>query len=194
MRIDPAKLKNEFLSGHASFLKDVSAEYGLYCVRYLCSKHKCQESDARGIFTDALIAFRESIITGKVTEVKNLRSYLLGMCLNIFQLQLRKERRKSEKYIEIKRSLYLEEANYLDKTIEVETHDSLKRLVIKSLSVLDQSCQEIIRYFYVDGLSMNTIAAKMGFASSHVAKTTKSRCFKKWVKVVEELKQRNYVD
>jgi len=181
MHVNLVALRAEFLSGNNSFLETVSDRYSLYCIRYMSSKHACSREQAQDIFIEAVLEFRKGVINRQIKDVKNVRSYLLGTCLNKFQKELRSKKRDTEKYAEIKEHLYQKSPNFLDSTIEAEYKQELTEITLKSFNQLDKPCQELLRLFYVSGLSMKEIAEEMDFASDKVAKTTKSRCYKKWI-------------
>jgi len=194
MKINLKEIRQQFLLGDNQFLTHISREYGLYCIRYLCNKHKCDEDEARGIFTDAMMAFRDSIIKEKMDQVRNLKSYLLGTCLNLFQVGLRAEKRKIDKSDSITQHLYDDNPNYLDNIIEKESKTEMKKITHLSFQKLDEGCQKILKLFYIEELTMSEIAKEIGLSSDQVAKTTKFRCYKKWVAYAIDLKKKVYVD
>jgi len=190
MIIDLGELRSELILGESKHLLQISKSYGPPCIRFLYSKHKCDEESAREIFTDALLIFRDSVIQNKVKEVKNLQNYLIGICMNVFRRNLRENKRKIDKVEDVRRELYGEESNYLERTIEKEMFQGNLQLTMKTFRQLDLSCQEILRLYYVEELSMKEIANELGLASNDVAKTKKSRCYRRWLQYVDELTQK----
>jgi DNA-directed RNA polymerase specialized sigma subunit len=49
---------------------------------------------------------------------------------------------------------------------------------------LDETCRQLLSYFYFDELDNKVIAEKMGFANTDVVKSKKYQCFKKLEKDV----------
>ena len=193
MKINLEEARDQFLSGNHQLLALISEEYGLYCIRYLTSKHICSQDEARDCFGDAIIVVRDAIVSQKVEEISNVRSYLLGICLNLYRKGIEKEQKKADKVDEIRSMLYEDNSNYLDEVIARENDVELNRMVIESFRELSEGCRSILHLYYVDGLKMVEIAKQLNMASVNVAKTTKSRCYKKWMEIVDKFKNKDNV-
>ena len=72
---------------------------------------------------------------------------------------------------------------------ETDFKTQLIELTHQALENIDEKCQKVIRCFYIEKMNMDEIAEKIGFASADVAKTSKSRCFKKLTEKVKELEK-----
>lgn len=106
--------------------------------------------------------------------IANEMGYLYGMGKNLWRKEL-KRRKISPQFP------HDEEINMFENYTEEEA--SYKAMLTKvlrtSLSKLGEDCRSLIKLFYYDQISMQEIAEKMGFGSSRVAITTKSRCWKR---------------
>ena len=52
---------------------------------------------------------------------------------------------------------------------------------------LGDTCKKVLMYYYYDGMSMQEIADKLGFANTNTAKTKKYKCKKKLDSLVKSL-------
>ena len=155
-----------------------------YCIGRLCRSNHCPPTEAEDIFMDALLIFRENVMRGKLTEVTHLRAYLYRICENCYQEQLRHEVRCRQSEDAVRSSLY-EPAPLLP-----DDFPRKKELVMQAFRYLGTNCRCILQYYYFDQLPLDEIAKKMNMANPNVAKVTKSRCYKKWVEAVADLKQK----
>lgn len=155
-----------------------------YCIRCMHSRTECTSVDAEDIFMDAILIFRENVMTGKLTEVKHLRAYMYKICLNIYREQQYNESRRQKSEDAIRISLYENDVPIPDDML------LKKAIAMQAFRYLGANCRCILQYYYFDQLPLEDIAKKMNLANSNVAKVTKSRCYKKWVEAVASLKQK----
>lgn len=188
MAVDVAQLRIDFTTGKNDFLIEITEKYSQYCVDYMLKRHQCSEDEAKDLFAEAILVFRDAVIRKKLTKVRKVQNYLLGTCIKLHQLQLRQDYRKVDKAAEIKERLYGENTNFLDATVSEETNSELIRITMTSFHQLGEKCQQLLRLYYVHHFSLNEIAEEMGFATHNVAKTTKYRCYQQWMKFARELK------
>ena len=176
-------------SGDNQPLADMMQQYGATAVRRLVQKMNCPESEAKDIFVEILLNLREKVVSGKLEAVQNLPAYLFGACRNRWLKIVEQKQKKVQKTGEVFRYFYEDRfgEDAFDQLVQNEENDSLllekqERLhkILKALKTLTEKCQTILRLFYVEEKTMQEIAEQMQFSSADVAKTTKSRCFKKW--------------
>ena len=168
--------------GNNIFLQKIFEEHGLYCIKQLKIKYNCPVEDAEDIFIEAVLNFREKVIKGQITFLSNIRNYVFTTCNNMWLSRHRQDLRKIKKTSEVQRFFY-EELNHSHEDIkeEITYKESLLNISRKAFNELDEKCRDLLHYFYIDNLKMKEIAGKMGFASAEVAKTSKSRCYKKLI-------------
>ncbi|MEL6560340.1 MAG: sigma-70 family RNA polymerase sigma factor [Bacteroidota bacterium] len=172
-------IRKALLAGDNSCLQQVFDQCGNYCIKTLKDKYKCSKEDAEDIFIDSIIIFRENVLNNKLQVITSLKGYLLGICVNKYKEQLFKENRQLKHLDEIVQNWYPE---------EYEEDDSLKIINNKAFSKLSIHCQTILKYFYVEKISMAEIADHLNLANANSVKVTKARCYKKWKDLVEKLK------
>lgn len=174
-------------AGEHAFLQWLYDEYREYCQQQLRYQPRCSEEDAEDIFMDALLIVRENMLSGKVKHLEGVRNYVLTVCLNVYRERTRARLQQVQQEVLVREALYDEAP---EETEQINTYWQHKTdLATRALSHLGKSCQQLIRYYYVDRLSMADIAQKMHWASADVAKTSKSRCLRRWIKQIEALEQ-----
>ncbi len=184
-------LKTALREGNTNCLKDIFAAHGDYCIENLINKKGCSREAAEDIFIDALINFRDKILNNKITYITNIRSYIYTTCINMHKANLYQQGRHARNEQDIAFHLYDNtDSDYLSKTVAEEELLQLLEISNKSFQSLDKRCQTILRLFYIYHYSMEEIAQTLKLASKDVAKTSKSRCFKKWSKLVESLREK----
>lgn len=166
------QLRMRLKEDKAMFLKDLFLEHRDYCVSRLISKYGLDGNDARGVFVDALLVFKTNLLSGRISHVTRVRSYLLATCFNMAKELFRKSKRLSSSAFEIERNLYDQEV--------VDDFEQKKKLAFTKYKELGENCQKILRLFYLDRETMEAIALATGAASANVVKVQKARCMKKW--------------
>lgn len=124
------------------------------------------EQDAKDIYQDALIVFWQKAASGKLVLTSKISTYLYSICQNLWRKELD---RKSRMVNETK-----DGETYTD-----QDGKERSRIIQECIAALGETCQKVLTYYYFDGLSMELIAEKMGFANTDTAKTKKYKCKKK---------------
>ncbi len=166
--------RKSFLAGDNSPLKEIYIKHHDDVLRVVASKNMCPAGDIEGYYNESIIILYESIVAGKVNEIKSLKNYLIGTCINLV-LREKESKLKIEKRID---QIRLHLHSYDDYRVSEEDNQLLLRKTKHQLSKLSERCQQIIRAYYIDGLTMKEIALYLNLSSGDVAKTLKSRCFK----------------
>jgi len=104
--IDLKELRNSLLKGENGGLKEIFTTYKSDCVNFLRTKNVTNSDLASDHFTDAIMVLRENIISGKLTEITNLKNYLLTVCLNLARNERYVEQRRSKKESQVRLLLY----------------------------------------------------------------------------------------
>jgi len=182
------KIINKLKEGDNSCFVDITKHCKSYCIGSLIKKTKCTQDEAEELFIEAILELREMVISGKTTKILNLKSYIFGICYNLWLTEIKKAKKKHEAQDHVERYFYdyLRDDALLNE--ELVYKKTLLEISNKALKKLGDNCQDIIKQYYLDNLSMSEIAEKFDFSSPDVAKTTKSRCFKKLMNEVEKLK------
>ena len=182
--VDILKFRRSLVAQDTRELQEIYTQYKVDCISFLVSKGYSSREEGEGIFTDAIIALHDSVVYGKVSEIKSMKNYLIGICINIARRQFNKVSRFRDKMEEIRSFFQKHEDNSINDNNFMDQMKQVSRLAIDNLT---EQCRKIITYFYLYQLSMKEIAAELQLANSDVAKTLKSRCFKKLMNHVNEL-------
>ena len=161
------------------------------CLRQLIHKTTCTYEDAEDVFTEAVVTFGEKVVAGKVEDIKNIKGYMTKVCYNMWLNIHRKKLMDESREPDVARFFN----EYMDQEPEEDVSGFRERLFDvsgRAIESLSKSCQEIIRYFYLEERRMSDVADMMGFASEKVAKASKYKCFKKLRAEVAILEQSTY--
>lgn len=136
-------------------------------------KNSGTEVEAQDIYQEALVAFWQKATSGQLVLTSKISTYLYSICQNLWRKELdRKSRLSNEEKDGEEFQMYEERENL--------------QIVLKCIEELGETCQSILTYYYFDGLSMNDIADRMGFANTDTAKTKKYKCKKKLDSLIKE--------
>lgn len=131
------------------------------------------EDEARDIYQDALVVFWEKARKGNLVLTSKISTFIYSICLNLWRKELeRKSRLSSEEKDDVE-------------FIQIERKERIQ-IIRSCIDELGDTCKRILMYYYFDGLSMNEIAEKMGYANNDTAKTKKYKCKKKLDELVKE--------
>ncbi|EMR02513.1 RNA polymerase sigma factor [Cesiribacter andamanensis] len=128
--------------------------------------HGGSDQEAKDVFQDALIVFWQKAASGNLVLTSKISTYLYSVCQNLWRKELE---RKSKLVHEAKDG-------------EVGMGDDSKeriQIIRACVAALGPTCRNVLSYYYFDGMSMDLIAEKMGFANTDTAKTKKYKCKKK---------------
>lgn len=183
-KIDWTLLSKELRKGNNSVLGIFYEQHAGYCTNRMVKENKCSKEDAEDIFIESIMNLREKLIGGAEERILNVRAYLYRTCHNMFLTRLKQIERKKVQQSDIERFYY--DSNYLQ--AEDQPFDPvLMEITKKAWNFLSERCRDILFFFYVDKLAMEEIADLMALAGKDVAKTTKSRCYKKLIEKASEL-------
>lgn len=135
------------------------------------------EQEAKDIYQEALVVFWQKSVSGNLTLTSKISTYIYSICQNLWRKELDRKRRLSS-----------EEKD----SVEMPNHDKEERarLINECISQMGDTCKKVLMYYYFDGLSMQDIADKLGFANTNTAKTKKYKCKQK----LDELVKSQYTE
>ena len=188
-REELTNLRENLLHHNSEHFKEIYLSHKEECIALLVSKMKISAEEAEDIFVDALLVFRKNIISRKISVLSSVKAYLNSTCINMVREKWNYERRKRKKEDSV-RLLFYEKNHVLpEEKLRLEELHELNRRAFKNLR---PKCREILTAFYVYKIPMKEIAEEHGFASGDVAKMTKSRCYKAWMKEVKKILNERY--
>lgn len=181
-------LVGQLKSGDNRCLKFIFEEHSSFCIQNLLRNSSCTLEEAEDIFMDAVINFREKAIAGKISYMTNIRNYVYTTCLNMQRVSYQAQKRADTKKEEVLMYFQTSETENIESEAELKAYEAeMMEVSMKAFKKLDKRCQKLLKSFYVNDFKMAQIAEKMGLANANVAKTLKSRCYKKWMEEVRKL-------
>ena len=185
------KLRYDLLQHNSEQLKEIYKAYKDDCIGLLVAKMRISHELAEDVFTDALLVFRQNVISEHIRELSSIKAYLSSTCINMVRESWSYNKRLRKKEDAVRLLFY--ENNHITEEESVRKEELIK-LSRKAFLKLSKKCQDILIAFYVYKITMKEIAEEHGFASSDVAKMTKSRCYRAWMKEVKKLLNNKYDD
>jgi len=124
------------------------------------------EEEAKDIYQEALVVFWQKAVSGNLVLTSKISTYVYSICQNLWRKELDRKKRLS---------------NEEKDGVEYTDFDSKERarIIQECINDLGETCRNVLMYYYYDGLSMQDIADKLGFANTNTAKTKKYKCKKK---------------
>ena len=192
---------NELIRGirensHAAWRELYLSNYGRLKVRIEPMLKLAKGKDFDDVYSEALIALMDNVKDGRLGESDrtNLSGYIYTLC---FRIALRLED-KGERETDCRKTMLKEMKSVKSETGEPSTEDDEDDITVspeeykEAMDFLDRvlqsippACREILRRYYWDNLPMKEIAAIMGLRNENSAKTTKSRCMKKYREIAK---------
>ena len=132
------------------------------------------EDEARDVYQEAVIVFWQKANSGNLVLTSKMSTYIYSICLNLWRKELDRKKRFSNEEKDSK---------------EFQNQDKEERVKIihECINKLDETCRNVLSYYYFDGMSMKEIADKVGFANTDTAKTKKYKCKKKLDELIKSL-------
>ena len=131
----------------------------------------CEPDD---ILQESIILMDKLIRTGKFKAQSKIPTFLLGICFNLIRNQNKKVER-----IDFQEQLFDSEQMRKDwqydliQEMEKKEEDlARERLLTKAFNQLDNNCQNGLKAYYFENLSMAQIAQKRAYSSVQVAKNS----------------------
>ena len=130
------------------------------------------EDEAKDIYQEALVVFWQKAVSGKRGLTSKISTYVYSICQNLWRKELDRKRRLSNEEKD-----GVEYSNY--------DQEERARIIQEGINDLGETCRNVLMFYYFDGLSMQDIADKLGFANTNTAKTKKYKCKKKLDELVK---------
>ena len=140
------------------------------------------EEAAKDIFQDALIIFWQKISSNELVLTSKISTYLYSVCQNLWRKELVRKGRETNEEVDAP-----EEVDY--------EREERVRAIRDCVNQMGDTCKKVLSLYYFDGLSMNDIADKLGFANSNTAKTKKYKCKQELDRIVKKrFKETDFFD
>ena len=153
-------------------------EHRASTIQYLIKTKNCDHDKAESIFADSALTIRRKTLDGSLGEIRDLRTYLIGVCNMFWKKQMAYEQKLQRSVKNVEYYFY---EHFADSPFDLAVIDNIQEKLLTVLNeafqTLGDKCKSLIKLFYYEKKSMTEIARKLGFNSQAVAITSKYRCF-----------------
>lgn len=136
--------------------------------------------DVEDMLQEAVIVLWERIRTGNFEYTAKLSTFLYSTVKNMWLRKLARKRREVPLEDDPEQTAD-QEQSLLDSLIESEQ----ARMVKEALEKIGEQCKRLLMLYYWEELSMEGIAAQMGFANADTVKSKKYQCKKALEKILK---------
>ena len=162
--------------GDESALEEMYKKYYRMMTKLVISNSGTEE-EAKDIYQEALVVFWQKAVSGNLVLTSKISTYVYSICQNLWRKELDRKRRLSNEEKD-----GVEYSNY--------DQEERARIIQECINDLGETCRNVLMFYYFDGMSMQDIADKLGFANTNTAKTKKYKCKKK----LDELVKSRYTE
>jgi RNA polymerase sigma-70 factor (ECF subfamily) len=162
-------------SGRDDLLVELYRKYRSSFVYWIQGNYGLDRPMAADCFQDAVIAFYNNIVEGKIERLESsLKTYLYAIARNIAR----------KKLIKKDREVPWPEAHMESVSIGISSPEALYignervNTIAGMVESISEPCRSILRYFYYKGFSMEAIASVMQYKNADTVKAQKVRCIK----------------
>lgn len=179
--IDEKKIFDRIREGDEKALELLYTKYYRMMTRLVIT-NSGTEDEARDIYQEALIIFWQNARSGKLVLTSRISTYIFSICQNLWRKELERKKRLSHEQVDTA------------VTIDFETTEKAK-IIARCIDQLGETCKKVLTYYYFDGMSMQDIADRLGFANTNTAKTKKYKCKKKLDQLVKsQYSEQDFLD
>ena len=133
-------------------------------------KHHGSSAEAEDVFQEALIILLKKVHQPQFSLSSSLSTFVFGISKFLWNNELRKRKPHLE--------LQIDHAGEIDPVEDAEQDERIG-FAQKALQSVSERCREILQLFYIDRISMKSIAEKLGYTNEQNAKTQKYKCLEK---------------
>ncbi|MBT6514649.1 MAG: sigma-70 family RNA polymerase sigma factor [Crocinitomicaceae bacterium] len=148
-------------------------------IRKLVLDNSGSEAEAKDVFQEAIIILHENINTKGFNLTCKIKTYIYSVSRNIWLKELKKRLPQTKDLND--------HIQFVDINRDFEKHEEKKLRLNKinqALNEIGEPCKSILVYFFFNQLTMEEIAAKMGYTNADNVKNQKYKCFKRLKKLV----------
>jgi RNA polymerase sigma factor (sigma-70 family) len=173
LKMDEKELFNRIRRGDERALEFIYKKYYRMMTKMVIS-NSGTEDEARDVYQDALVVFWQKATSGNLVLTSKMSTFIYSICQNLWRKELDRKKRLSNE----------EKENA--ETPDTESAER-EKIIRQCLDQLGETCKTVLMLYYFDGLSMQEIADRLGFANTDTAKTKKYKCKQKLDELVKSL-------
>ncbi len=149
-------------------------------VNWILSNNSCNPEEAVDIFQVSVVILYENVITGKVDQLSNLKSYLFSIGRNKLMEHFRNLKKHNHSQLDnnvLLKQLFVDE-------YDLDSHqiDHIE-LMHQALEELGDPCKSLLQSYYFKKMNLLEIADALSYKNSDTVKTKKFKCIKRLRKI-----------
>ena len=138
------------------------------------------KADVIDVYQDAIIALRDNVVLGKIETLhSSLRTYLFSIGKFMILKKIKNYKNTSPLIKPLVQDHMFFDYTYGDA-------DPRQQRVNLCLDQLGEKCQQVLKLFYYDGLTLEEIQQYLGYDNYNVVNSQKSRCLKTLKEMLEK--------
>lgn len=149
-------------------------------IRFLVQNNSGSAAEADDVFQDGILVLLDKLRRGDLQLTASLKTYFYSICRNIWLKRLRQ--RGKTTLIDFENPVEVAEEPQQDSE---QGEQSLVQLR-QCLETIGDACRRILERFYYFKMSMEDIAAELGYTNADTVKTQKYKCILRMRKMMEE--------
>lgn len=190
------KLKDRLQKGDLLVFRQLLDRHGAVTMAKIMDHTGCSQSVAEQVWLDAILLFRNRIVSGKVQELHDLRTYLYQVCMDVYR-QDHVGARTSDPialknfYYDLARRRFDREVQ--DEIVREPAHYFADIVDATRLATyqLDDEGKQILQLYYFYKQSFRQIAGILGISEEEV-RNRKSQYYSQLMDAVERHMERSF--
>lgn len=141
------------------------------------------KDDTEDLLQEGLVILWERVRTGSYEHTSRISTFIFGIVKNLWMRRLARARREIVASVEDDPP----PSNALSPLEElIESEESAR--IASALETLGDPCKKLLLLYYWEEISMDEIAARLGFANADTVKSKKYQCKKALQKLLKDLR------
>lgn len=156
-------------------LSEIYDEHRSTFLGWVQNKSNCSRDEALEIFQVSIVILYENVMSGKLTKLDNVKSYLFTIGKNKLMEHFRKI--KKNQHQEIDDTVLLKSAVSEEFELEDDNEEVFK--ISDALKQLGDPCKTLLENFYFRKMSLEEISKTMQYKNTDTVKTKKFKCIQR---------------
>jgi len=146
-------------------------------VLHFISTNNGTEDEAKDVYQEAFMILYEHLHNPDFQLNCKIKTYIYSVCRRLWLKNLYKKNKFLGKIEDFEDFILIDEEEQVDTEIQFSQME-------EALKKLGEPCRTILEDYYIQKLSMNQIAEKMGYTNADNAKTQKYKCLNRLKKII----------
>lgn len=139
------------------------------------------DQDAKDIYQEAIIILYEKLHQEHFMLTCQIKTFIYSVCRRLWLKKLREKGKYTGKIEDFESFIPFEEEDLQNKDTELKM-----AAMVEALAKIGEPCKTLLTDFYIEKLSMQEIAHKMGYTNADNAKNQKYKCLMRLKKLFFE--------